>query len=50
MLLGKLSKKKKEDESIWEAILLVCFQNDVSLKSALEVGYLNDNNNNNNNI
>lgn len=33
---GKLSKKEKRDESIWEAILLVCFQNDASLKSALE--------------
>lgn len=33
---GKLSNKKKVDESIWEAILLVCFQNDVSWKSALE--------------
>lgn len=33
---GKLSKKEKRDESIWEAILLVCFQNDDSLKSALE--------------
>lgn len=33
---GKLSKKEKKDESIWEAILLVCFQNDDSLKSALE--------------
>lgn len=33
---GKLSKKEKKDESIWEAILLVCFQNDDSLKSELE--------------
>lgn len=40
MYLGKLSKKEKKDESIWEAILLVCFQNDDSLKSELEVGYL----------
>lgn len=49
LLLGKLSNKKKVDESIWEAILLVCFQNDVSWKSALEVCYLNDNINNSNN-
>lgn len=40
MYLGKLSKKEKKDECIWEVILLVCFQNDESLKSALEVGYL----------
>lgn len=47
MYLGKLSKKEKKDETIWETIL-VCFENYVSLKSALEVGFLNDNNNNNN--
>lgn len=32
---GKLSKKEKKDETIWETIL-VCFENYVSLKSALE--------------
>lgn len=32
---GKLSKKEKKDEIIWETIL-VCFENYVSLKSALE--------------
>lgn len=48
MYLGKLSKKEKKDETIWETIL-VCFENYVSLKSALEVGFLNNNNNNNNN-
>lgn len=46
MYLGKLSKKEKKDETIWETIL-VCFENYVSLKSALEVGFLNKNNNNN---
>lgn len=54
LLLGKLSNEKKVDESIWEAIPLVCFQNDVSRKSALEVCYRIDNidnsNNNYNNI
>lgn len=48
MYLGKLSKREKKDETIWETIL-VCFENYVSLKSALEVGFLNNNNNNNNN-
>lgn len=32
---GKLSKKEKKDETIWETIL-VCFENYVSMKSALE--------------
>lgn len=32
---GNLSKKEKKDETIWETIL-VCFENYVSLKSALE--------------
>lgn len=32
---GKLSKREKKDETIWETIL-VCFENYVSLKSALE--------------
>lgn len=29
-----------KDENIWEEIPLLCFQNDVSLNSALEVDYL----------
>lgn len=33
---GTLNKRKKKDEIIWEAIPLLCFQNDVSLNSALE--------------
>lgn len=33
---GTLNKRKKKDENIWEAIPLLCFQNDVSLKPALE--------------
>lgn len=48
MYLGKLSKKEKKDETIWETIL-VCFENYVSMKSALEVGFLNNNNNTTNN-
>lgn len=37
--IGILNKTKKKDENIWEAIPLLCFQNDVALNSALEVGY-----------
>lgn len=33
---GTFNKRKKKDEIIWEAIPLLCFQNDVSLNSALE--------------
>lgn len=33
---GTLNKRIKKDEIIWEAIPLLCFQNDVSLNSALE--------------
>lgn len=33
---GKLNKRIKNEEHIWEQIPLLCFQNDVSLKSALE--------------
>lgn len=33
---GILNKTKKKDENIWEAIPLLCFQNDVALNSALE--------------
>lgn len=40
LFIGKLNKRIKNEEHIWEQIPLLCFQNDVSLKSALEVGYL----------
>lgn len=33
---GTLHKREKKDEIIWEAIPLLCFQNDVSLNSALK--------------
>lgn len=39
LFIGTLNKRIKKDEIIWEAIPLLCFQNDVSLNSALEVGY-----------